>query len=490
MADLMNANRSTSPLADGNSSISISETDVSCRVPLFVLFVSAAIWLFLASVFGLMASVKFHDPNFLSNTAFLTYGRVHPVATNALLYGFGIQAGLGVALWILARLGNTRVAQPLVIAIGGSLWNLGVLVGIFEIFLGNSTGFEALEMPGYAAVFLFLGYLLIGICAATTLHSRRERRLESPQWFFLAALFWFAWIYSTAMLLLGGTPVRGITQAIVAWWFSANLQNVWLVFVGLAASFYFIPLLMNRKLHSQYLALLTFWTLILFASWSGIPNSAPVPAWIPAVSTVATVLTIITVLAVIVNVYKTVGYGCSQTSNPPSGKFFAFGIAAFVVAWLMNIAAAIPDINSVLHFTWFTTAQWHLNVYGFFSLTMLGAIYYIVPLVTGMEWPFVKWVRAHYWLAAIGTIVLVLPMAIGGVIQGTKLSNPQVSFIETAKGMLPFLKASSVGELFILLGHLLLLINIIALSVRYHKKHFVPVYEAATAELKPSEAKS
>src|ERR1041384_105446 len=101
----MNATSTTSSTSD---SISIAEIDGSCRVPLFALFVSAAAWAVVASFFGLLASLKFHSPGFLSNCACLTYGRVHPVAINALLYGFAIQAGLGVALWIIARLGETR----------------------------------------------------------------------------------------------------------------------------------------------------------------------------------------------------------------------------------------------------------------------------------------------------------------------------------------------------------------------------------------------
>src|SRR5689334_2862631 len=111
----MNASSTTSSTSD---SISMAEIDGSCRAPLFLMFLSSAIWLVVASAFGLLASLKFHSPNLLSDCAALTYGRVHPVATNALIYGFGVQAGLGVALWIIARLGMTRVVQPWLIAVG------------------------------------------------------------------------------------------------------------------------------------------------------------------------------------------------------------------------------------------------------------------------------------------------------------------------------------------------------------------------------------
>jgi cytochrome c oxidase cbb3-type subunit I len=483
----MNATCTTSSASDAVSTV---EIDASCRVPLFTLFVSAAVWLVVASVFGLIASLKFHSPNLLSGCAWLTYGRVHPVATNALLYGFALQAGFGVALWIIARIGQTRVAQPWLIAVGGKLWNFGLLIGILGILGGDSTGFENLEIPSYGVVFLFLGYLLIGFWSLVTLHRRQERALGPSQWFLLAAFFWFPWIYFTAnYLLLAHTPIRGVTQAIVDWWYIGNLNLVWFGLVGLAVAFYFIEQLMNRALHSRYLALFTFWTILLFASWSGIPRSAPVPAWIPAMSTVATVLTLVTALSVMVNIYQTCGRGCSQTENPPPGKFIAFGTGAFVIAWLMNSISAIPEVNAVTNFTWYTVAQWQLNVFGFFAMTMFGAIYYIVPRVTGMEWPSAKSVGRHFWLAAIGIILIALPLAIGGLIEGVHWRNPKLTNVDVAKNALNFLRVSTIGEVLILLGNVLLLGNLIGLSVRFYKIHFVPVYKDVTAKLDPAEVK-
>jgi cytochrome c oxidase cbb3-type subunit I len=486
----MNATCSPSPSAAGTDSISLAEIDASCRVPSFVLFAHAAFWLVASSVFGLIASIKFHSPNFLADCAWLTYGRVYPAATNALLYGFAIQAGLGVGLWIIARTGLVRVVQPWIIAFGGLLWNFGVLVGTFGILTGDSTGHENLELPKYAVAILALGYLLIGVCTLLTLHARTHRQLEPAQWFLLAALFWIPWILSTAELLLVISPVRGVTQSVIGWWYSANLKLVWLGLVGLAASFYFLAKLTNRALHSQYLALFTFWTIILFASWSGIPGSAPLPAWMPALSTIATVLTLITVLTVAVNVYQTVGKGCSQTNNPPPGKFIAFGVMAFAAAWLMNVVGTLRELTPFTHFTWFTTAQSHLNVYGFFAMTMIGAIYYIVPQVAGLKWCSSKLVKANYWIMALGILLFAIPLAIAGVVQGIKLNNPQIAFIDVAKSTLPFLRASTMGELLILVGNLILLGNLTALLIRYARTHFAPVCVDAVAELKPTEVKS
>ena len=343
-------------------------------------------------------------------------------------------------------------------------------------------------MPRYAAVILFLAYLMIGISAFLTLHSRAERPLQPPQWFLVAGLFWFPWIFSTAHLLLTFCPVRGVTQAVVSWWFSANFTLVWFGLMGLGSLFYFLSTLVNRPLHNPKLAAFTFWTMILFASWSGVPSSAPVPAWMPVLSTVATVLTITTILSVYLNLCATVR-GCPQSENPIPGKFMAFGAMAFLVAWLMNAANALPPIGSITHFTWFVVAQSQLNVYGFFAMAMIGAIYYIVPEVTGMEWPSAKAVRAHYWMAMLGVLLIVVPLAIGGVMQGIKMNNPTVDFNVLTKSTMNFMRAGTLGEVLILLGHLLLFVNLVRLSVRYFRTHFAPLYVDATREFRPAGVK-
>jgi len=465
------------------------EVDASCRVPLLVLFLGATLWLIVSSVFGMIASIKFHSPAFLADSAWLTYGRVRPAASNAFLYGFAMQAGLGVALWIIARLGQVKVSAPWLVAFGGKLWNLGVLVGVIAILAGDSTGFENLEMPRYAALILFVGYLVIGLWTVLTLHRRQERPLEPSQWFLLAALFWFPWIHSTANLLLTVSPVRGVMQSIIAWWYSANLNSVWLGLVGLGAIFFFLPRLTNRTLHSRYLALFTFWTLILFASWSGIPAGAPVPVWIPTLSAVASVMALIPVLAVAINIFQTTGCPCWRTKDNARGLFIAFGVPAFVLAGVMKTAAVLPGISSITNLTWFTVAQSQLNTFGFFAMVIFGAIYLIVPQVAGVEWPFAKAIRWHFFLAAAGIALIVLPLAVGGVLQGIKLTNPQVPFVDLSRSTLMFLRVSTIGELFIGIGNLLLAANLIWLLVRYARIHFVPVCKSFTAEIELAEVK-
>jgi cytochrome c oxidase cbb3-type subunit 1 len=348
---------------------------------------------------------------------------------------------------------------------------------------GESTGFDALELPTYGALFVFLGYLLIGVWAAVTFHQRRVRPLFVSQWYLFTALFWFPWIYSTAQLLLVIFPLRGVAQSVIAWWFSANLLGVWLGLAGLAALFYFIPKLTNLELHSHYLALFTFWMLLVFGGWGGIHNTAPVPAWMPALSTVSAVLLLVPILAVAINIHRTLEGNFGKLAAHPSLPFFMFGAAAFIFAGLMKVAEAVFDTQQQLHFTWFSSAQKELYVYGFFVMAIYGVVYRVLPQLTATELPWPKLVRAHFWLAAAGILLLVVPLAIGGIIQGQQLADPAVNFVNITKSSLMFLRVSTIGILLLALGNLLFLANLVRLVRLFYQAKMLEAYATVTADL-------
>jgi len=449
------------------NSLTSRDVDRSCCIPLLALFGGAALWLVVGSVLGLMASIKFHAPDFLANCAWLTYGRLQPAADDALLYGFCLPAGLGVALWLLARLSQTPLHGAVIPVFAANLWHLGVLVGLVAILIGDSTGFAWLEFPRGGSVPIFFAYLLLALWAMMIFAGRRERALYPSQWFLVAALFWFPWIYSTANLFLVAWPVRGVVQAVIGWWFANNLLVVWTGLVGLGVAFYFLPKFTGRPLQTHYLALFAFWTFILFATWCGIPPGAPVPAWLPALSAVAAALLIVPLLAVGIVGWRTVwGSIKSKWDNGPF-CFVGFGVDCFCLSGLMLMAMACPKISLVTQFTWFGSAETQLRLYGFFAMTMFGAVYYLLPRAVGIEFPFPKLARVHFWLSLAGIALLILPLAIGGVIQGLKLQNPDVAFADITKAMLPFLRISTTGLLFLLLGNLLFFVNVMGLTLHW-----------------------
>jgi cytochrome c oxidase cbb3-type subunit I len=435
------------------------EIDASCRAPVLLLLVSAAVWLLLGSLLGLIATLKFHSPAILADCPWFTYGRVHAAQLNAFIYGFAAPAGLGVLLWVLAHLGRTRLAFSPGIIAGAVLWNLGVTVGTLGILAGENTGYEWLEMPRYGSVLLFAGYLAIGLGAMLTFHQRREPRLYISQWFLLAAVLWFPWIYTTASLLLVAKPVRGALQTVVDGWYAQNLTIVWLGFIGLAALFYFVPKVTKRPLYSHYLGIFVFWTLAMFGSWGGVQLGAPLPSWLAALSTVGAVLTLVPVVSAGINIHHTAAGNYLKLARDDSFPFLVLGALCYVLAGIAAAFLSLDRFNEIVSFTWFIPARMHWFLYGFFAMTMFGAIYHIVPRLLGVSLSS-KLIRVHFLLAVLGIIFHSLPLAFGGLHQGSLLNLTTAPVLDITRSTLPFLRISTTGDLLMLAGHLVLLLNL------------------------------
>jgi len=442
-----------------------TELEASGAAPILCLFAGASLWLLLASILALLDSVKLHNAGFLASRPMWTYGRVHAAGDTALLYGFCVPAALGVGLWLLCRLGRTRLAGPVVATVGALGWNAAVAAGLWAILRGGGTGYEVFEMPGTVAPLLLVSYLLLGICGVMTFRQREAGPLYPSQWFVIGALFWFAWIFSTAGLLLLASPVRGVLQSLIAWWYEHNLDTVFLGFAGLAPIFYFIPKLSGRPLHSSYQAALAFWMLALAGSWGGIPGGAPLPSWLVAVSLVGTVLTVVPIAAVAMNLYLTVGDALPALDGGPALRFTCAGLIFWVVAGAQQVAGALPSVGTLTDYTWFTVAQRDLFRNGFAAMTMFGAIYYIVPRLAGAKCgaPDGLWKRSlarlHFGLMLAGVALGYVALLVAGVFQGVAFQNPANSFTAVMRGTMMGLRLSTLEPLLLTLGTMAFLLN-------------------------------
>ena len=479
--------------------------EASSRAPLTLLLFSAVAWLVVGAALAFASSVTLHWQGF-ADVSWLTYGRLHPASVNAFLYGFAIQAGLAVAIWLICQMGQARLAGRLPIMMGAAFWNIGVTIGVVGILAGETTGFEWFEMPGVANLILFSAYTLIGGFALVTFHHRKVRDLYPSMWFLVAALFWFPWIYTTASaLLIGPDHVRGTMQAVVNWWYANNLSAIVLGFIGLGSLFYFIPKLTGRPLFSRYYAMTTFWLMALIAPFGGIPAGAPVPAWLPSLSACAAVLLIVPLLATQLNIHHTLGEE-HQTKGWENTdlRFFLFGAVAFVavgflsavgpglevfnhvypvlyngspMAEMFGVIESTPfDVDNFVQFTLLTTALTQLSIYGFFAMTLFGAIYYIMPRLTGVEWPSERLRNGHWWLAVGGLALIVVPLAIGGVYQGYFLSDGHMAFNQLSGLPTFMLRVSTLGQLALLGAAVALLVNLKILLWRACCPNCVPEF--------------
>ena len=446
----------------------LAEVDASCRLPVLFFFASALVWLIIGTVLALMASFKLNAPEFLTQSAWLTFGRVRPAHMNAVIYGFASQSAIGVTLWLMARLCRVPLFHQGTILAAGIFWNIGVTIGILGILAGDSTGIEWLEMPGYASPIIFVAYALIGIWGVITFRFRRERQLYVSQWYLLAALLWFPWIYSTANIMLVAEPVRGTVQAAVNWWYAHNILGLWFTPVGLAAIYYFIPKVIGRPIHSYYLSILGFWSLALFYNWNGMHHlvGGPLPAWLISVSIVASVMMLIPVTVVGINHHFTMRGHFHKLKYSPTLRFIVFAGMSYTLASLQGVLSALRSVSEITHFTHHTIAHSHLGMYAFFAMSMFGSIYYIAPRLTRREWPSARLISLHFWGSALGVLLYVGPLSLGGFLQGLAMNNPEIPFIQTVLLTKKYLLFRSAAGSLMAIAHLAFFVNFCWLLAR------------------------
>lgn len=444
------------------SGASTVEIDASCR-PLLWLLLAAVAWLAVASLFGIVSAIKTHAPGFLANYSWLTYGRVRPVSLNGLVYGFGIQAGFGVALWMSCRLGRNLLQGAGAILVAAAVWNLVLAAGLVLVLAGASTGYEWLELPRSVTPSLFFAYIVMGIGAMLTAHARRQRMFYVSQWFLLAALLWFPWIYSTAQVLLVFFPVRGVLQAVVDGWYTHNLFELCIAPLGLASIFYFLPKLLQRPLASAPMALGGFWLLVLFGGWGGVRMGDPAPNWLSSVSSVARVLLLVPALMFAMNWYQTAARRPSKKQMQPEAdslvRFFWVAAASYVVAEVLETAGSLPGINRIAQFTLYDAGIAQLRIHGFLAMALAGAVYFIAPRLAGVGWPSARLVQAHFWCSVLGVALTVIPLAVGGMMQGAGIDNPQLDFISVVRRTTPFLGTSTLGSTLLGVGYALFFLH-------------------------------
>ena len=420
--------------------------DRSCRGPVLFLAFSAVAWLLVYSLFALLAGVKVHASGMMADSAWLTYGRIHPASQLALQFGFLVQLGLAVSAWILSHRGKTVLVDGGYLIFGGMLWNAGVTLGFLGILAGNASGLEGLQMPGKVLPLLFFGFALVGLSLVQTNNRRTDEEMSPAQWFLFAATLWLPWVLGGSYLLIHFFHAKGVVANIVDWWFIQNFAKVYLTFVGLGTLFHFLSALSGRQLVGRGYAQFAFWMLLLFGSVGGVSPGAPVPAWLPALSTVTAVFYFFGVIAAWVSLKRTIN-GASAVNDADSLAYNLMRLAAllFISISVVNVIFAFPGPGSVAEFTTYGPAMELLFNFGFVGLTLIAALYHIFPRLVGMDFS-PKMTRVQTAAIVLGLFGATLPTALGGLMSGDAVLGSGVYF-------------ASLGDIFLLAGSLILFLN-------------------------------
>ncbi|GAB3246545.1 heme-copper oxidase family protein [Chitinimonas naiadis] len=425
----------------------------SARVTL-IFFSIALLWLLAASVFGLISSIKLHAPDWLTGSLWLSFGVTRTLHLNIVAYGWAPMAALGVCNWLLPRLLKTPLVGARYAILGAAIWNVALLAGLVGIGHGYNTGFEWLEIPLPIAGWLAVGGALIGLPLVVTLQQRKVDHLYVSVWYMGAALFWFP-----TLLILAKLPIhQGIEQATTNWWFGHNVLGLFYTPLSLATIYYLLPKIIGRPVESYNLSLVGFWTLAFFYGQVGGHHliGGPVPSWLIALSIVQSMMMIIPVTAFSINQHLTMRGHFHALKHSPTLRFIVLGGMMYTLSSIQGSLEALRSINTVTHFTHFTVAHAHLGLYGFVTLVMFGAIYFITPRITGWEWPYPGLIALHFWLVVIGFAIYFLFLTVAGWMQGLYMLDAGKTFMDSVNVTRTGLIGRSVGGAIMSLGHLIL----------------------------------
>ncbi|HEX7046783.1 MAG TPA: cbb3-type cytochrome c oxidase subunit I [Gammaproteobacteria bacterium] len=439
--------------------------DTSSRTPVLAWLASAVAWLAIGSIYGLIASLKMHLPEFLADDAVLTFGRVRPMHLNAVAYGWASMAGVGIAIWLVPRLFKTPLVGGRFATAGAITWNIGMVLGLAAIGAGFSDGEEWLEFPWQLDLFFVIGGALAAAPLLLTVRNRTVEHLYVTSWYLMAALVWFP-----VLFLIANIPniFPGASGATVNWWFAHNVLGLWVTPIGVGIAYYLIPKILGKPIISYQLSLLGFWALALFYSQVGIHHliGGPVPGWLVTLSIVHSVMMAVPVITVAINHHGTMMGSFGKLKTSPTLRFVWIGSLMYTVASLQGSIEALRSVNVITHFTHYTVGHAHLGLYGFLSFILFGAIYFAMPRLMAWEWPSRRLISLHFWLASGGILVYVVALSVGGWLQGLALIDGSVPFMDSVRLTIPYLEARSIGGAMMTAGHIVFAAHFLMVLLR------------------------
>jgi cytochrome c oxidase cbb3-type subunit 1 len=314
-----------------------------------------------------------------------------------------------------------------VASLGVVLWNAGVLLGVLGNIAGNIRPIEGLEFPFASFILMFGGVGLIAVWILLGLSSAGTAGIAGM--FVAGALLWLGWSLSTGNLLIATRSVAGVVEQIVGAWTASGVLWLWLVPVALGVAYYIVPKVTGRAIFAGSTGRALFWLYFLCAGLLGANRLAggPVPLWIVSVSASASILLLVPVLGAVFNLFAT-AKGSDHLATSPSLRFVLFGSLLLGVAALVSAFGSLRAISYAVRFTMFESGVQALLLGGGVSMILFGAIYFIMPRLSGCEWLSSTLVSVHFLGGAYGACMGGAMMLLSGLASGSILNEADSTF--------------------------------------------------------------
>ncbi len=416
----------------------------------------ATFWLLFGTTVGEYVGIKFVAPD-VDHFSFLSFGRLRPVHTNAVFWGWASLAMLGLAYYVVPRVSNVPIHSIKTGYRSLILINASVILGSICLMAGINNGGGEYREYIWPVMLLFGIAIIISLFNfLKTIAKRTTKEIYVSNWYIISAMMF---VIVIAVVAYWPTWQNGLGETIVQGYYMHQGVGMWFMLFTLGLMYYYLPQQLNKPIYSYSLGILAFWTQILFYTLIGTHHFifSAIPWWLQTVAIVGSVGMVIPVVAGTTNFLMTFKGSWSKLSGSYTLPFYLIGIIFYFTGSLQGTAEAFRFTNLVWHFTDFTVAHSHLTMYGIICFMLWGFIYTIVPRLTGKE-PSNILVGAHFWLALIGLIFYTFPLMYGSTMRGLMWIEGK-PFIDSVEMMAPYWLWRAIGGSLMWLSHILFAYN-------------------------------
>lgn len=413
-------------------------------------------WLIFGTLIGQYVGMKFVWPE-METISWLSFGRLRPVHTNAVFWGWASLAMVGLGNFVIVRTSNTKLYSYKIAWWILGLMNLTVVLGSLFLMAGiNNGGGEYREYIWPVMLPFAIGLILTLYNFYQTVASRKITEIYVSNYYLFGALIWTITIVIIAYL---PNFQDGLGETVIQGYYMHQGVGMWFMTFTLGLIYYYLPASLNKPIYSYSLGVLAFWTQMFFYTLIGTHHFifSPLPWWLQTVAIVFSAGMFIPVVAGTTNFLMTMRGSWSEISKSYVLPFFLVGVIFYFVGSTQGSLQAFRFTNFVWHFTDFNVAHSHMTMYGIITFILWACIYAIVPKITGKS-PKQLYVGIHFWLAFIGLFAYMISLMIGGTLKGLSWIEGR-PFLESLVFMHSYWIWRAIGGSLMFLSHLMFAYN-------------------------------
>ncbi len=434
------------------------------------------LWGVVGMLVGLLLAFMFLFPNLTDGISWLSFGRLRPLHTNAVIFAFVGNAIFAGVYYSTQRLLKARMFSDVLSKINFWGWQLIIVGAAITLPLGFTSSKEYAELEWPFDIAIALVWVVFGANLIGTMFKRRQRHLYVAIWFYIATFVTVAVLHIFNNLELPVTALKsysvyaGVQDALVQWWYGHNAVAFFLTTPFLGLMYYFVPKAANRPVYSYRLSIVHFWSLIFIYIWAG-PHHllyTALPEWAQSLGTTFSIMLLMPSWGGMINGLLTLRGAWDKVRVDPVLKFMVVAITGYGMATFEGPMLSLKNVNAIAHFTDWIIAHVHVGALAWNGFLTFGMIYYLVPKLFKTKLYSLGLANLHFWIGTLGIIMYALPMYVAGFTQASmwKQFNPDGTlvygnFLETVSEIIPMYWMRAIGGTLYIIGMLILVYNIV-----------------------------